>query len=69
MTKKLAIMVGTTRRAFRNLTLFAAAVVAIGARAATETVGGYTWTYFEIDSGTVEIGNYDYDRRRGDYNW
>ena len=45
MTKKLRMMVGTARRAVRNLVLFAAVAVAIGARAATETVGGYTWTY------------------------
>ena len=44
MTKKLAMTGGTARRAVRNLVLFAAVAVAIGARAETETVGGYTWT-------------------------
>ena len=33
--------------------LAAALAVAIGARAATETVGGYTWAY--INGDTVEI--------------
>ena len=42
MAKKLAMTGGTARRAVRNLVLFAAVAVAIGARAATETVGGYT---------------------------
>ena len=44
MTKKLAMTVGTARRAVRNLVLFAAVAVAIGAWAERETVGGYTWT-------------------------
>ena len=44
MTKKLAMTVGTARRAVRNLALLAAVAVAIGARADEETVGGYTWT-------------------------
>ncbi len=34
--------------------LLAAVAVAIGARAATETVGGYAWTY-RINGGTAEI--------------
>ena len=34
--------------------LLAAVAVAIGARAATETVGGYTWTY-RINGDTAEI--------------
>ena len=39
----------------RKLTMmFAALAVAIGARAATETVDGYTWTY-QINGGTAEI--------------
>ena len=42
MTKKLTMM------------LAAAVAVAIGARAATETVGDYTWTY-RINGGTAEI--------------
>ena len=42
MTKKLAMTVGTARRAVRNLALLAAVTVAIGARADEETVGGYT---------------------------
>ena len=54
MTKKLAMTVGTARRAVRNLALLAAVAVAIGARAATETVGGYAWTY-RINGGTAEI--------------
>ena len=54
MTKKLTMMVGTARRAVRNLVLFAAVAVAIGARAATETVGGYTWTYV-INGDTVAV--------------
>ena len=36
--------------------LFAAAVAAFGAWAATQTVGGYTWTY-RINGGTAEIYN------------
>ena len=36
--------------------LFAAAAVAFGAWAATETVGGYTWTY-RINGDTAEIYN------------
>jgi hypothetical protein len=44
MTKKLAMTGGTARRAVRNLVLFAAVAVAIGAWADTATVGGYTWT-------------------------
>ena len=54
MTKKLAMTVGTARRAVRNLALLAAVAVAIGARAETETVGGYTWTY-QINGDTAEI--------------
>ena len=53
MTKKLAMTVGTARRAVRNLALLAAVAVAFGAWAATETVGGYTWAY--INGDTVEI--------------
>ena len=34
--------------------LLAAVAVAIGTRAATETVGGYAWTY-RINGGTAEI--------------
>ena len=34
--------------------MVAAVAVAFGARAATETVGGYTWTY-RINSDTAEI--------------
>ena len=44
MTKKLAMTVGTARRAVRILALLAAVAVAIGARAERETVGGYMWT-------------------------
>ena len=54
MTKKLAMAVGTARRAVRNLVLFAAVAVAIGAWADTATVGGYTWTY-RINGGMAEI--------------
>ena len=54
MTKKLAMTVGTARRAIRTLASLAAVAVAIGARAATETVGDYTWTY-RINGGTAEI--------------
>ena len=59
MTKKLAMTVGTARRAVRTLALLAAVAVAIGARADTETVGrktvgGYTWTY-QINGDTAEI--------------
>ena len=39
------MMVGTARRAVRNLALVAAVAVAFGAWAATEKVGGYMWTY------------------------
>ena len=53
MKAKLMILVGTARRAVRNLALFAAVVVAFGARAATETVDGYTWTY-RINGDTAE---------------
>ena len=56
MTKKLTMTVGTARRAVRNLVLFAAVAVAIGARAETETVGDYTWTY-RINGDTAEIYN------------
>ena len=45
MTKKLTMPVGTARRAVRNLALFAAVIAAFGARADTETIGGYAWTY------------------------
>ena len=34
--------------------MFAALAVAFGARAETETVGGYTWTY-QINGGTAGI--------------
>jgi len=34
--------------------LFAAVAAAFGARAATETTGGYTWTY-RINGDTAEI--------------
>ena len=44
MAKKLTMM------------LAAAVAVAIGARAETETVGGYTWTY-QINGDTAEIYN------------
>ena len=44
MTKKLAMTVGTARRAVRTLALLAAVAVACGAWAERETVGGYTWT-------------------------
>ena len=47
MTKKLAMTVGTTRRAVRNLVLFAAVTVAFGAL-------GKTWT----DSDTGYTGEY-----------
>ena len=56
MTKKLAMTVGTARRAVRNLALLAAVAVAIGARADTETVGGITWTYTIFSNGEVSIG-------------
>ena len=48
------MMVGTARRAVRNLALFAAVAVAFGAWADTETVGGYTWTY-QISGDTAEV--------------
>jgi len=54
MTKKLTMTVGTSRRAVRNLALLVAVAVAIGARAATETVGDYTWMY-QINGSTAEI--------------
>ena len=38
----------------KMMMLAAAAVVAIGAWADTETAGGYTWTY-EINGYTAEI--------------
>ena len=38
----------------RLIVLAAAAAVAIGAWAYTETVGGYTWTY-RINGDTAEI--------------
>ena len=50
MTKKLTM---TARRAVRNLALLAAVAMAIGARAATETVGDYMWTY-QINGDTAE---------------
>ena len=34
--------------------MVAAVAVAFGARAETETVGGYTWTY-EISGGSAEV--------------
>ena len=40
MKTELMILVGTARRAVRNLALFAAVAVAFGARADEETVGG-----------------------------
>ena len=49
MKTELMMMVGTARRAVRNLALFAAVAVAFGAWAAMETIGGYTWTYQLID--------------------
>ena len=54
MTKKLAMTVGMAPRAVRTLALLAAVAVAIGARAETETVGDYTWTY-QINGDTAEI--------------
>ena len=54
MIAKLMMMVGMARRAVRNLALVAAVAVAFGAWAATEKVGGYTWTY-EISGYTAEI--------------
>ena len=36
------------------MTMFAALAVAFGARAATETVGGYAWTY-QINGDTAGI--------------
>ena len=52
---ELMMMVGTARRAVRNLALFAAVAVAFGAWADTETVGGYyTWTY-QISGDTAEV--------------
>ena len=50
MTKKLMMSVGT---AIRNLALLVSFAVAFGAWAATETVGGYTWTY-QINGDTAE---------------
>ena len=44
MPQKLPMPVGTARRAVRNLALLARFDGAFIARAATETVGGYTWT-------------------------
>ena len=61
MTKKLTMTVGTARRAVRNLALLAALAVAIGARADSETVGGYSWMY-QINGDTAEIyGSYASD--------
>ena len=48
------MMVGTARRAVRNLALAAAVAVAFGAWAATETIGDYTWTY-RIKGDSAEI--------------
>ena len=60
MKTKLMMLVGTARRAVRNLALFAAVAAALGAWADTETVGDYTWTY-RINGDTAEIyGTYDY---------
>ena len=53
MTKKLAMTVGTARRAVRNLALLAAVAVALGAWADTATVGGYMWTY-RINGDTAD---------------
>ncbi len=44
MPQKLPMPVGTARRAVRNLALLATFDGSFIARAATETVGGYTWT-------------------------
>ena len=54
MKTELMMMVGTARRAVRNLALFAAVAVAFGAWADAETVGGYTWTY-QISGGAAEV--------------
>ncbi len=54
MKTELMMMVGTARRAVRNLALFAAVAVAFGAWADTETVGDYTWTS-RINGDTAEI--------------
>ncbi len=54
MTKKLTILVGTARRAVRNLALLAALAAAFGVLVATETIGGYTWTC-QISGDTAEI--------------
>ena len=59
MKTELMMMVGTARRAVRNMALFVAVAVAFGAWAATETVGGYTWTY-QINGDTAEIYNGSY---------
>ena len=62
MPQKLPMPVGTTRRAVRNLALFAAVAAALGAWAETETVGGYTWTY-RTNGDTAQIyGTYDSHR-------
>ena len=54
MTKKLMMLAGAARRAVRNLALFAAVTAATGVWAATETIGGYTWTY-RINGDTAKI--------------
>ena len=54
MTRKLPMPVGTARRAVRNLAMLAMVAVASVAWAATETVGGYTWTY-RINGDAAEI--------------
>ena len=54
MKTKLKMLVGTARRAVRNLALFAAVAAATGVWAATETIGGYTWTY-RINGDTAKI--------------
>ena len=54
MKTKLKILVGTARRAVRNLALFAAAAAVTGVWAATKTIGGYTWTY-RINGDTAKI--------------
>ena len=60
MKTELMMLVGTARRAVRNLALVAVVAMAFGAWADTETVGGYTWTY-QINGDTAEIyGPYAY---------
>ena len=45
---------GNSKMKTKLMMMVAALAVAFGARAETETVGGYTWTY-EISGGSAEV--------------